>query len=81
MNELRTVRRGGIEGVMEMSTGPGSWAALIAANPRNKDRMAAIGSEEFERVMNRWLDAFIPKPNEAIPGVPDWEFDQIKCPH
>ena len=33
--------------------------------------MLAIGSEEFERVMNRWLDAFIPKPNEAIPGVPD----------
>ena len=31
-------------------------------------------------MMNRWLDAFIPKPNEAIPGVPDWEFATIKCP-
>ena len=30
--------------------------------------------------MNRWLDAFIPKANEPIPGVPDWEFDQIKVP-
>ena len=80
MNELRTVRRQGIEGVMEMAAGPGSWAALIAANPRNKDRLAAIGTEEFERVMNRWLDAFIPKPNESIPGVPDWEFEKIHCP-
>jgi len=80
MNELRTVRRGGIEAVMEMATGPGSWAALIAANPRNKERLAAIGSEQFERVMNRWLDAFVPKPNEAIPGVPDWEFETITCP-
>lgn len=80
MNELRTVRRGGIEAVMEMATGPGSWAALIAANPRNRDRLAAIGTEEFERVMNRWLDAFIPKANEAIPGVPDWEFEKITCP-
>ncbi len=76
MNELATVRRKGIEGVMEM---PG-WADLIAANPRNRDRLLAIGSEEFERVMNRWLDAFIPKPNEPIPGVPDWEFEKITCP-
>src|SRR5438309_856689 len=58
----------------------GGWSDLIAANPRNRDRLLAIGSNEFERVMNRWLDAFIPKPNEAIPGVSDWEFDQIKVP-
>ena len=31
-------------------------------------------------MMNRWLDAFIPKPNESIPGVPDYEFDTITCP-
>ncbi len=81
MGELRVVRSKGIEGLLEMSEGPGSsWASLIAANPRNKDRLLAMGTDEFERVMNRWLDAFIPKPNEAIPGVPDWEFDQIKVP-
>jgi 2-hydroxy-6-oxonona-2,4-dienedioate hydrolase len=76
MNELSTVRTKGIEGVVAM---PG-WSELIAANPRNRDRLLSIGSEEFERVMNRWLDAFVPKPNEAIPGVPDWEFEKIKCP-
>jgi 2-hydroxy-6-oxonona-2,4-dienedioate hydrolase len=80
LDELGTVRKKGIEGVIEMDTGPFSWAAMIAANPRNKDRLLAIGSDEFERVMSRWLDAFIPKPNEAIPGVPDWEFATIKCP-
>jgi 2-hydroxy-6-oxonona-2,4-dienedioate hydrolase len=80
MPELATVRRRGIEGVMEMTAGTFSWADLIAANPRNRDRLLAIGSEEFERVMNRWLDAYIPKPNESIPGVPDWEFEKIKCP-
>ena len=63
-----------------MDSGPFSWSALVAANPRNADRLRAIGSEEFERVMNRWLDAFVPKPNEAIPGVPDWEFATITCP-
>ncbi len=80
MNELRVVRSKGIEGVMEMSEGPGSWAALIAANPRNKDRLRSVGTEGFERVMTRWLDAFIPKPNEPIPGVADWEFDEITTP-
>jgi pimeloyl-ACP methyl ester carboxylesterase len=80
MNELRAVRSGGIEAVMQMSGAAGGWADMIAANPRNRERMLAVGSEEFERVMNRWLDAFIPKPNEAIPGVADWEFEQIKVP-
>jgi pimeloyl-ACP methyl ester carboxylesterase len=80
MNELRVARSRGIEGVLEMTGAAGGWADLIAANPRNRERLLAIGTEEFERVMNRWLDAFIPKPNEAIPGVSDWEFDQIKVP-
>src|SRR5262245_48142837 len=80
MSELRAVRSGGIEAVMELSGNAGGWADVIAANPRNKDRLLAIGSDEFERVMSRWLDAFIPKPNEPIPGVPDWELDQIEIP-
>jgi len=80
LNELGVVRTRGIEGVMEMSGPAGGWADVIKANPRNRDRLLAIGTEEFERVMNRWLDAYIPKPNEAIPGVADWEFEQIKVP-
>jgi 2-hydroxy-6-oxonona-2,4-dienedioate hydrolase len=80
MNELRTVRTLGIEGVMQMTGPAGSWSDLVAVNPRNKDRLLAVCGEEFERVMNRWLDAFVPKPNEPIPGVPDYEFEQIKVP-
>jgi 2-hydroxy-6-oxonona-2,4-dienedioate hydrolase len=80
MGELRVVRSEGIEGISQMASGPFGWAALCEANPRNRDRLLAIGTEEFERVMNRWLDAFIPKPNEPIPGVADWEFEQIKVP-
>lgn len=80
MNELATVRRGGIEGVMGITSQAGSWSALVAVNPRNRDRLRAIGGEEFEKVMTRWLDAFIPKPNEPIPGVADWEFATITCP-
>lgn len=80
MSELRTVRSKGIEGVLEMPGLAGSWSDLVAANPRNKERLLAIGADEFERVINRWFNAFIPKPNEAIPGVPDWQFAEINVP-
>ncbi|MRJ75473.1 alpha/beta fold hydrolase [Aeromicrobium sp. SMF47] len=80
LSELRTVRAAGIEGVMTMPGLAGSWADLIEANPRNKERMLDIGAAEFERVMTRWLDAYVPKPNESIPGVADWEFEAIDIP-
>lgn len=80
MTELQTIRTRGIEGIVELDNGPFSWAAMIRQNPRNADRLRAIGTEEFERVMTRWLDAFVPKPNEPIPGVSDWEFAGITCP-
>jgi 2-hydroxy-6-oxonona-2,4-dienedioate hydrolase len=81
LGELRTVRAAGIEGVMESSGASGfGWKQLIDANPRNRERLRALGAEEFERVMNRWLDAYIPKPNEVIPGVPDYEFDALSVP-
>lgn len=80
LNELRTVRSQGIEGILELTGPAGSFGDMVKANPRNKERLLALGAEEFERVMNRWLDAFVPKPNEAIPGVPDWEFANIDVP-
>jgi 2-hydroxy-6-oxonona-2,4-dienedioate hydrolase len=78
--ELRAVRSGGIEAVMEMPGAAGSWGDLIAANPRNKDRLLAVGPEEFESVMNRWMTAYVPKSTEVIPGVADWEFESVKVP-
>jgi hypothetical protein len=80
LNELRAVRSGGIEAVMQLQGGAGSWSDLVAVNPRNKDRLLAIGPEKFEAVMTTWLEAFTPKPTEPIPGVPDSEFAKIKVP-
>jgi pimeloyl-ACP methyl ester carboxylesterase len=80
MDEIRVVRAAGIEGVIEMETGAGSWADMVAANPKNRDRLLAIGAEEFEDVMWRWFDAYVPKSNEPIPGVSDHEFAAIDVP-
>jgi 2-hydroxy-6-oxonona-2,4-dienedioate hydrolase len=81
LGELRTVRAAGIEGIIEMSGTSGfGWKELVEANPRNRERLRALGSERFEAVMNRWFNAYIPKPNEAIPGVPDCDFDTLDVP-
>jgi 2-hydroxy-6-oxonona-2,4-dienedioate hydrolase len=80
LNELRAVRSAGIQGVIDTPGAAGSWGDLCRANPRNDARLRALGAEEFERVMLRWLDAYIPKANEAIPGVPDYQFDDVKVP-
>lgn len=80
INELRTVRAEGIDGIINLRGRAGSWADLVAANPRNADRLREIGSEEFERVFERWFEAYIPKANEPIPGVSETLFAQIEVP-
>lgn len=80
MNEIRTVRRSGIEGVLEQRGPAGSWADLVEGNPRNKQRLLDIGAEEFERVMWRWLEAYVPKATESIPGVTDQQMRSITVP-
>lgn len=80
MDEIRSVRRNGIEGILALQGRAGSWSDLVAANPRNKQRLLDLGGEEFERVMWRWFEAYVPKSNEAVPGVPDWQLRSIRVP-
>ncbi len=80
LDELRAVRRGGIAGILALKGRAGSWSDLVAANPRNQQRLEDLGAEEFERVMWRWFEAYVPKSNEAIPGVPDWQMRSIQVP-
>lgn len=80
LDEIRTVRRSGIDGILNLVGRAGSWMDLVDANPRNKQRLLDLGAEEFERVMWRWFEAYVPKGTEAIPGVPDHEMRSIEVP-
>ena len=40
----------------------------------------ALDNDEFLKVMLRWLNAFVSKPGQTIPGVPDEMFDNITVP-
>lgn len=80
LDEIRAVRRGGIPGILDLVGRAGSWQDLVNANPRNKQRLHDLGADEFEKVMWRWLEAYVPKSTEAIPGVPDSEMRQVRVP-
>ena len=73
---IQAVRGLGIKGLLGVS----EWQERIAENPTNKDRILAMDADEFLKVMLRWLNAFVPKPGQAIPGVDDALFDDIMVP-
>jgi pimeloyl-ACP methyl ester carboxylesterase len=70
------VARVGLEPVLELPV----WKGLIDANPRNRERILALGLDGFRDVMFRWLDAFVPRPGETLPGVKDREVEGIRVP-
>jgi pimeloyl-ACP methyl ester carboxylesterase len=73
---VTTARVMGMEAVAAMP----EWKKLIEDNPRNRERLLAIGKDQFVEIMLRWLNAFVPKPGQTIPGVPDEDFEKIKVP-
>lgn len=80
LDEIRALRRRGIEGILTLKGKAGSWSDLVEANPGNEQRLRDLGAEEFERVMWRWFEAYVPKATESIPGVTDHEMRTIKVP-
>ncbi len=76
MPTLHAARALGMQGLLRLP----EWKELIAANPRNEQRILALDSDQFLKVMLRWLNAYVSKPGQTIPGVPDEMFDDIKVP-
>lgn len=76
LSELKAVRAGGMEAVARLP----SWAHLLEVNPRNRTRLLSLDPTQFEATMLRWLDAFVPKSTETVPGVPDARLREIGVP-
>jgi 2-hydroxy-6-oxonona-2,4-dienedioate hydrolase len=73
---IQAVRWSGIEGLPKVP----EWRERIEENPNNKQRLLDLDPDDFLRVMLRWLNAFVPKPGQTIPGVDDGMFDDITVP-
>ena len=65
---------------MQAVVGIREWRELIEQNPVNKQRFLDFDADQFLKVMLRWLNAYVPKPGQTIPGVDDEMFDNIKVP-
>jgi 2-hydroxy-6-oxonona-2,4-dienedioate hydrolase len=73
---LGALKMGGLPMMMDLP----EWKALIDANPVNRERMEAIGEDGMRTVILRWLNAYVPKPGQTIPGVEDEMFTNITIP-
>lgn len=73
---LQTVRGLGVEGLLRMK----EWRERIAENPGNEQRLRDLDSAEFVKLSLRWLNAYVPKPGQTIPGVDDELFERIQVP-
>jgi len=66
----------GMEGVAKLP----QWAENLELNPAGRDQLLALDTDEFIKVMLRWLLAYIPRPDEPLPGVPNEVLSAIKAP-
>ena len=73
---IRPVLTLGMKGLLHLR----EWKERIAENPGNEERILSLDPDEFVKVMLRWLNAFVSKPGQTIPGVEDEMFDRIKVP-
>ena len=73
---ILAVRGSGMKGVVNVD----EWKERIAENPANRERFLSQDPDQFLKLMLRWLNAFVPKPGQTIPGVEDEMFDNIKVP-
>ncbi len=73
---ILAVRGRGMKAVANVA----EWQERIAEIPDNEARFAAQDPDQFLKLMLRWLNAFVPKPGQTIPGVEDEMFDNITVP-
>ena len=66
----------GMEGVANLP----EWAENLALNPAGRDQLLALDTDDFISVMLRWMLAYIPRPDEPLPGVSNDLLAAIKAP-
>jgi 2-hydroxy-6-oxonona-2,4-dienedioate hydrolase len=66
----------GIEGLVALP----EWQERIEQNPKNRERLLSHDAGDLTKLLMRWLNAYVSKPGQTIPGVEDDLFDQINVP-
>jgi pimeloyl-ACP methyl ester carboxylesterase len=56
------------------------WAEVIDRNPGNRQRFLDQDRKTFIETMERWMQAYCPRPGQHVPGLPDDLARTIKVP-
>jgi len=73
---IEAVQRGGMEAVYRTE----HFAALIASNPANRERLLSMGVERFIGVMNAWRRSFNEGADHPVIGLSPAEFRSMMMP-
>lgn len=73
---LEAVARGGMDAVCATE----HFAAMIAANPANRETLQSMGAEAFTAHMQRWLNAFRKTADYPVAGISPTELRQMTLP-
>jgi 2-hydroxy-6-oxonona-2,4-dienedioate hydrolase len=76
LTQIPVVQRLGMEGVAKLP----DWEQQLELNPGNRERLLALDPHEYEKVMLTWLNAFVPRPGQTVPGIEDEEFGRLTLP-
>jgi 2-hydroxy-6-oxonona-2,4-dienedioate hydrolase len=66
----------GMEAVAELT----DIRARIDAEPRLKQQILDLDRDEFLGRLNRWLEAYVPRPENVLPGVPAVDVARVSVP-
>lgn len=56
------------------------WAEVLEHNPANRERFLTQDRKEFIATMERWMQAYCPRQDQLVPGLPDGLARSIKVP-
>jgi pimeloyl-ACP methyl ester carboxylesterase len=73
---LEMVASGGMEAICDTD----HFAAMIAANPANRDTLLGMGKDTFTAGMHRWLESFRKDADYPVAGISPMEMRQMTLP-
>ena len=73
---MKVAEKGGMAAVCETD----HFSGVIAARPRNRERLMAMNPREFIRIMGKWRDDFLTSAAKPVVGATEEQLRAIKAP-
>jgi pimeloyl-ACP methyl ester carboxylesterase len=73
---IRAAWSGGMEAVIALP----EWAEVLERNPSNRERFLAQDPATFIETLERWMLAYCPCGDEAVPGLPNEDAARMTLP-